>query len=72
MLAIFHKLETSKKTRKVRECCPLLRRETDQVRREREGERERELLSSCFVLLMQDRRQVAGAEEASEEEKPDR
>ena len=31
MLAIFHKLETSKKTKIIRECCPLLRRKEEEV-----------------------------------------
>ena len=33
MLAIFHKLETSKRMKIVRECCPLLRRKEEEVGR---------------------------------------
>ena len=32
VLAIFHKLETTEKARKLRECCPLLQRKEDEVR----------------------------------------
>ena len=55
VLSIFHKLETSSKTKRLRECCPLLRREANAVcceERESEGEREKERRRESYSLMV--------------------